>query len=158
VGKLIDQRRNELQDKIKMTPRSQRPVQSRPYRHTSDGLGTAGGKAVPSAREGSMSDATHQKILCIRVTGQDEAIRALLAKNPTEPHAVRRAEKEVSVELFLPEQVLEQIDRKRLHVQVLYDATARGQERQQDVGKGNRFEGEHRLFEGFGKKTKEEPR
>jgi hypothetical protein len=105
-----------------------------------------------------MSDASHQKILCIRITGPDEAIRALLSQHPAEADAVKRTDKEVSVEVFLPELVVEQIDRKKLHIEILYDAAARGRERQKEVGEGNRFEGERRTFQGLGTKTKEEPR
>jgi hypothetical protein len=105
-----------------------------------------------------MSDTRHQKILCIRVTGPEETVRALLARHPAEAYAVKRDHHRVSAEFFLPEQIIEQIDRNRLQIQVLYDATARGQERQQEVGKGNRFEGERKTFEGLGTKTREEPR
>jgi hypothetical protein len=105
-----------------------------------------------------MSEAPRQKILCIRIAGSDEAIRALLARYPVEAYSVKRTDKEVSVEVFLPEQIVKQIDRKQLHVKVLHDATARGRERQKEVGEGNRFEGERRTFEGLGTKTKERPR
>lgn len=105
-----------------------------------------------------MSDANHQKILCIRVTGPQDAIRALLSLHPAEADAVSQKDRETSVELHYPEHVVDQIDRTHLKVEVLYDASARGRERQKEVGKGNRFEGDQRLFQGLGIKTKGEPR
>jgi len=105
-----------------------------------------------------MSDASHQTILCVRVTGPEDALRELFAKFPGEAYAVARAGDRMSAEVFIPKVAVEQIDRGRLHVEVLYDATARGRERQKEVGKGNRFKGDDSRFRGLGTKTKEEPR
>jgi hypothetical protein len=105
-----------------------------------------------------MSDASHQKMLHIRLTGPDQAIRALLAKHPAEADVVTRTDKGVSIEVLLPESVVEQIDRSQLQVEILYDATARGRERQKEVGQGNRYDSERRTFQGLGTKAKEEPR
>jgi hypothetical protein len=105
-----------------------------------------------------MSEELLQKILCIRVTGPRDAIRAFLSRHPTEPDAVERTGDKVSVELCLPEPVVNEIDKKQLRVKVLYDASARGRERQKEVGKGNRFHGELKRFRGLGTKTREEPR
>ncbi|HSU06745.1 MAG TPA: hypothetical protein VLI93_14345, partial [Acetobacteraceae bacterium] len=59
------------------------------------------------------------------------------------------------MEIFIPEPLVEQIDQKQLKVQVLYDASARGRERQKEVGKGNRFERDQRIPAGLGTKTRE---
>jgi hypothetical protein len=104
-----------------------------------------------------LPDEAPNKVLCVRVTGPKEAFRAWLSRYPAELYATREDDKDVSAELFLPEEVVEKIDRKSLRVEVLHDATKRGRERQKEVGKGNRFEGGRR-FEGLGKKTKDEPR
>jgi hypothetical protein len=105
-----------------------------------------------------MANASQPRILCIRVTGQEEAVRALLAGHAAEAYAVKRDGGLVSAEIFLPEPAVERIDRGQLQVEVLYDATARGRQRQREVGRGNRFEGERKTFEGLGAKTKEGPR
>jgi hypothetical protein len=105
-----------------------------------------------------MSDASRQKILCVRVTGSDDALRDMLARHPGEAYSIRRIGERVSAEVFLPEAAVEQIDRKQVDIEVLYDASARGGERQKEVGKGNRFEGDQRRFQGLGAKTREEPR
>ena len=101
-----------------------------------------------------MSQIKHDKILCIRVVGSEQAIRALLTKHPTETYALKHVEKAVSVELFLPEQIVELLDRKALQVEILHDASARGRERQKEVGTGNRFLGERKTFEGLGIKAR----
>ena len=105
-----------------------------------------------------MPDASRSKILCIRVTGREEHLRALLASHATEAYAVKRDGDEISAEIFLPETTVERIDHARLKVEVLYDATARGRQRQREVGRGNRFERQGKTFQGLGVKTKEEPR
>lgn len=104
-----------------------------------------------------MSDASHVKILALRITGPEAKVRELLARHPAEPDTVKRDGDEVSIEIHLPEALLADIDRDALHVEVLHDASARGRERQKEVGRGNRFEGGKR-FEGLGTKTREEPR
>jgi hypothetical protein len=105
-----------------------------------------------------MSDELPRKILCIRVTGPNDAIRAFLSRHPTEPNAVERTGDKISVELFVPEPVIDEIDKKQLRVKVLYDASARGRERQKEVGRGNRFHGDVKRFRGLGTKTTGEPR
>jgi len=105
-----------------------------------------------------MSDATHQKFLCVRITGSEDALRDLLARYPGEAYAIKRTDERISAQVFLPTQAVEQIDRKQLDVEVLYDASARDSERQKEVGKGNRFAGDERRFQGLGTKTREEPR
>lgn len=100
-----------------------------------------------------------QTILCVRVTGSVEAIRALLARHPSETYNLERNEHGVSLDLFLPEGIVAAIDAKELRVETLYDATARGRERQKEVGRGNRFkDGEHRTFQGLGTKVRGEPK
>lgn len=100
-----------------------------------------------------------QNILCVRVTGSVDAVRALLARHPTEAYNLERGENGVSLELFLPTETVAEIDAKALRVETLFDATERGRERQKEIGRGNRFkEGEHRTFQGLGTKVRGEPR
>lgn len=106
-----------------------------------------------------MPDNVPVQILCVRVNGSKDAVREWLSRHPSETYAAREDDRGVSVELFLPSGLVEQIDRKQLHVEVVYDASKRGRERQKEVGKGNRFErGDARLFKGLGEKTKGEPK
>lgn len=101
-----------------------------------------------------MPDETLPKILCIQITGEEKAIRTLLSKYPTGTYATKREGNTISLEVFVPEQDAEKLSGEGIRTQVLYDASARGRERQKEVGKGNRFEGEQRIPKGLGIKTK----
>jgi hypothetical protein len=102
-------------------------------------------------------DKAPPKIVCARIAGSEKAVRAFLAKHPIEPQATKREGDIVSLDVFVEEHVVADIDEKDLKVKVLFDASARGRERQKEVGKGNRFLGAQRIPLGLGIKTREEP-
>ena len=96
-----------------------------------------------------------EKHVCARVTGPDPEIRRFLSDFPMEPSQATREADAVVIEVVVPEALVATMRERGLKVQVLYDASARGRERQQEVGKGNRFEGKDRVPKGLGVKTKE---
>jgi hypothetical protein len=95
------------------------------------------------------------KILCAEITGPEQQVRRFLSEHPQEPTRTTRKDEIATVEVFVPEALLARVRERGLKVQVLYDASARGRERQKEVGKGNRFEGKNRVPKGLGVKTKE---
>jgi hypothetical protein len=101
-----------------------------------------------------MPDKALPKIMCAQITGTEKAIRTLLSKHPMETGSTKREGTAIILEVFVPEQDVEKLSGEGIKIQVLYDASARGRERQQEVGKGNRFEGEQRVPRGLGIKTK----
>lgn len=95
--------------------------------------------------------------MCVRLTGSREAMDTFF-KNHRMPFKCTKREGdtvvcEVFVSADLVEGELKKI--KGLDVEVLYDASARGRERQKEVGQGNRFQGKRALFKGLGGKTTE---
>jgi hypothetical protein len=104
-----------------------------------------------------MPEQPQPKIMCVRVTGPEKEIRAFLSEHPLSVESTKREGDLVAIEVFVPEPQVHEIQGKDLKVQVLYDASARGRERQQEVGKGNRFEGENRVPKGLGIKREEGP-
>jgi hypothetical protein len=102
-----------------------------------------------------MSKESPVKIVCLKITGSQQEIRALLSEMPLSIESSKREGDNVTVEVFVPEAQVGKIERDKLKVQVMFDASARGKERQKEVGKGNRFEGANRLPKGLGVKTKE---
>jgi hypothetical protein len=105
-----------------------------------------------------MAQTPHPKILCVSIAGSESAIRAFLARYPMQAEYYKREGENIVLEAFLPESAVNEIKDKDLKVHVLFDASARGQERQKEVGTGNRFEGEQRIPKGLGVKTREGPR
>lgn len=60
----------------------------------------------------------------------------------------------IVLEAFVPEDLLETLRRYAVQIEVVEDATAKGLERQKEVGRGNRFEG-GKLPRGLGRKPKD---
>jgi len=69
--------------------------------------------------------------------------------------SLKREGDKVILQVFVPEPVAEELKGEDLEVQVLFDASARGRERQKEVGQGNRFMGERLVPSGLGTKTRE---
>jgi len=97
------------------------------------------------------------KVLSVKITGSDTAIRELLTRHPMPVESTRRERDSVVIEVFVPEDEVKQLEHPGVAVQVLFDASARGRERQAEVGKGNRFAGEQRIPKGLGDKPKGGP-
>jgi hypothetical protein len=100
-----------------------------------------------------MPDNPQEKILAVRISGDASVVRSFLGKFPTETYAQKREGDSVSFDVFMPEAVVERVKIKGLKLEVLYDASARGRERQKEVGRGNRFEGDRKIPDGLGGKT-----
>ena len=96
--------------------------------------------------------------MCVKVSGYEDAIRAFLSARPIQVESTSREGDLIVLETFLPQSVIDLIDTKTLKVEVLYDATARGLERQKEVGKGNRFKEQQSLPQGLGVKSGRKPR
>ncbi|MGZ8305418.1 MAG: hypothetical protein ACXWU6_02290 [Allosphingosinicella sp.] len=62
----------------------------------------------------------------------------------------------VRIEAHVRQDAIERLQRSKVKVEVLGNASAEGRERQDEVGRGNRFKGEARLPRGLGRKVKEE--
>ena len=97
-------------------------------------------------------------LLCVRISGPDESVREFLKHHPMQVESTSWAGELVILETFITKAVLDQIKDQSLKVETLFDATARGRERQKEVGKGNRFEGDQKIPPGLGVKTGEPPR
>jgi hypothetical protein len=96
------------------------------------------------------------RILRVRIAGKAPAVRALLREVQLDvacAGARRRSGDEMSLEAFATEAQLERVRHAGLTVDVIEDASAVAHERQQEVGKGNRFAGRV-LPRGVGKKVK----
>ena len=84
------------------------------------------------------------------------AVRAFVSKHSVHAESARQHGDVVTLEIFVPEPFVQEIKDKALKVEVLFDASARGRERQKEVGVGNRF-AEGQLFpKGLGAKTRED--
>lgn len=100
-----------------------------------------------------------EKILRILITAPDkQTLTALLSENPLDLGCAgpqRQESGAVSVEAYVPEARIERLRRYAAKIDVLDDASATARERQKEVGRGNRFEGENRVPRGQGRKVKE---
>jgi hypothetical protein len=105
-----------------------------------------------------MSETHQAQIMCVRITGPERQVRGFLRDHPHPTEAARREGDSVTIEVFVDEALLGEIERRHLKAEVLYDASARGRERQKEVGQGNRFEGERRIPRGLGLEREEESR
>ena len=105
-----------------------------------------------------MSESAIPKIVCVRISGTEKAVRTFLAKYPMQAESTKRDGDRVILEVFIPEHVVEEVKgATELKVEVMFDASARGRERQKEVGQGNRFEGDQRIPKGLGTKTRGGP-
>ena len=110
-----------------------------------------------------MAEESPTKVVCVRIAGSESAVRALLSRRPMDIGSIKREGDKVVLEVFVPESVVAEIKGpiaaemkgEDLDVQELFDASARGQERQKEVGQGNRFTGERLVPNGLGAKTRE---
>ena len=96
------------------------------------------------------------KIVCVKISGTEKAVRMFLSQHPMEPNSVKRDGESVVLEVCAPEQLIKTMQDHELQVEVMFDATARGRERQKEVGTGNRFVGDQRIPTGLGIRTKEQ--
>src|SRR5919205_2812698 len=111
-----------------------------------------------SSVEGLMAEESPTKVVCVRIAGSESAVRALLSRRPMDIGSIKREGDKVVLEVFVPESVVAEIKGpiaaemkgENLDVQELFDASARGQERQKEVGQGNRFTGERLVPSGLG--------
>ena len=102
--------------------------------------------------------AANDKILRILITARDkQTLSALLRENPLDLACAgpRRQKEGVGVEAYVPESQLDRLRRHAVKIDILDDASATARARQEEVGRGNRFEGEHRVPRGVGRKVKE---
>lgn len=96
------------------------------------------------------------KIVCVKIAGAEKVVRAFLSKHPMEPNSVKHDGESVVLEVCAPEQFIKIMEDNDLKVEVMFDATARGRERQKEVGTGNRFVADQPIPKGLGIRTKEE--
>jgi hypothetical protein len=96
------------------------------------------------------------KIVCLKVSGPERMVRAFLSKYPQEANSVRREGDSVSLEICVPEQLVKAVGEAGLKAEVMFDASARGLERQREVGQGNRYELQRAIPKGLGVRTGEE--
>lgn len=105
-----------------------------------------------------MPDDQGPRILRIRITARDrETLSALLRENRLDLGCAgpkRREGGTVTLEAFVREGQLEGLRRYKVEIEVIEDATAKGRERQKEVGKGNRFEG-GKAPRGLGRKIRD---
>jgi hypothetical protein len=99
---------------------------------------------------------TGTHLLRVRITAKDpDALKKLLSENALDLSCggPKRLEGRIVLEAFVPEDRLDGLRRYPVEIDVIEDATAKGLERQKEVGKGNRFEG-GKLPHGLGRKPK----
>jgi len=102
-----------------------------------------------------MAEESPTKVVCVRIAGPEKVVRVLLTKHPMDIGSLKRDGDRVILQVFVPERIVGELNGEDLDVQVLFDASARGLERQKEVGQGNRFTGERRVPSGLGTKTRE---
>ena len=99
------------------------------------------------------------KVMRILITTRDaDVLTGLLREHPIDMACGgprRNREGAVTVEAYVPEAKIERLKRDGLTIDIIEDWTAATIARQQEVGKGNRFEGENRVPRGLGRKVKE---
>jgi hypothetical protein len=117
----------------------------------------SGVQAIPlqSPVEDVMAEEFPTKIVGVRIAGPERAVRALLSRRPMDIGSLTSQGNKIVLEVFVPEPVVGELNGEDLDVQVLFDASARGRERQKEVGQGNRFVGERLVPSGLGTKTRE---
>lgn len=103
--------------------------------------------------------ARRDKILRILLVAKDaETLRVLLEEQRLDLSCGGPRQQEsgtVTVEAYLPEPQVERLGQYGgVKVEILDDASATARERQKEVGRGNRFEGENRVPRGLGRKLK----
>jgi hypothetical protein len=99
------------------------------------------------------------RVMRILITAKDpEALQALLREQPLDmgcagPRKDRSGT--VRTDAYVPEDQIERLKRDGITIEVLRDETAAIKAAQEQVGKGNRFEGENRVPRGLGRKIKD---
>ncbi len=96
------------------------------------------------------------KTVCVKISGTDKAVRMFLSHHPMEPNSVKRDGETVVLEVYAPKQLIKIMQDHDLQVEVMFDATARGRERQKEVATGNRFVGDQAIPTGLGIRTREQ--
>jgi|ERR1041384_4855249 hypothetical protein len=98
------------------------------------------------------------RVMRILITTKDpEVLRALLREGPLDMGcAGPRIDRDgtIRTDAYVTEDRIERLRRDGLTIEVLRDETAAIKAAQEQVGKGNRFEGENRVPRGLGRKTK----
>jgi len=99
------------------------------------------------------------RILRILITARDkETLSTLLRENPLDLSCGGPRRREgglITVEAFVPENDLDRLRRYPVQIEVIEDASAKGRERQKEVGQGNRFAGKI-TPRGMGRKIKDD--
>jgi hypothetical protein len=105
------------------------------------------------------ADDESPRILRILITAREkEALSTLLRENALDLSCggpKRREGGVITLEAFVPEAELDRLRRYPVQIDVIEDASAKGRERQKEVGKGNRFEGK-KVPRGLGWKVKDD--
>ena len=101
-----------------------------------------------------------EKILRILITAKDkQTLSALLRENPLDLSCGgprRAAGGAITAEAYVPAERVDRLRTYAVKIDILDDASATARARQQEVGQGNRFEGENRVPRGVGRKVKKE--
>lgn len=99
------------------------------------------------------------KVMRILITARDAAALSALLREHLLDMSCGGPRKDrsgiVRVEAYVPEDRIERLKRDGVTIDIIEDATAAVRARQQEVGKGNRFEGENRVPRGLGRKIKD---
>lgn len=77
--------------------------------------------------------------VCAIISGSDQAIRRFLTTHSVNVEASKREKDDLSITVFIAAELAKTWNDDQLRIEVLYNATERGLERQKEVGKGNRF-------------------
>jgi hypothetical protein len=99
------------------------------------------------------------RVMRILITARDPAVlSALLREHPLDmgcagPRMDRTGT--VRTDAYVPEDQIERLKRDGLTIEILRDETAAIKAAQEQMGKGNRFEGENRVPRGLGRKIKD---
>jgi hypothetical protein len=95
----------------------------------------------------------NEPIMCVRITGPVESVRKLIARHKLLLEGARQDGKNVSGETFIPNSAARKLKGEGVEVNVLYDASRVGKERQKEVMNDNPFL-DGSIPQGLGKKVK----
>jgi hypothetical protein len=100
--------------------------------------------------------AKEKKILRIALRAPDrEALEKLVKEHQLDiggGGAKRLPDGTISMEAYVPQELLDRLKRSKASFEIIEDATEVGRQRQKEVGKGDRFEGGKKVPRGLGKK------
>jgi hypothetical protein len=99
------------------------------------------------------------RVMRILITARDHAtLTALLREQPIDtgcagPRADRTGT--IKVDAYVPEDQIDRLRRDGIAIEIVRDETAAIRAAQEQVGKGNRFEGDNRVPRGLGRKIRD---